>query len=174
MKMWFRLFGVFMVFFATLSVGFVIFDAVYFPVKYKEEIVYAANEYDLEPSLVFAIVKTESGFDKNAISKKGAMGLMQLMPSTAMWVASKLNIDNFEIYDLYNPATNLNIGCYYFRYLLDKYKSVKAAAACYNAGEGAMQKYIDSNKNITSFPNAETAKYTQKIKNFAKIYKNKL
>ena len=159
---------------ALLSVGFVVFDAHYFPIKYKSEVLEYASEYSLEPSLVFAIVKTESSFNPKAESKSGAIGLMQLMPKTAKWVAEKLNINNYQTDLLYNPQINIRLGCYYLRYLLDKFGVLETALACYNAGEGAMANYINSNNNVIDYPFKETAKYVLKVKKYAKIYKNKL
>ena len=159
---------------AILSIGFVVFDAHYFPIKYKTEVLEYAGDFNLEPSLVFAVIKTESSFNPNAKSKSGAIGLMQLMPKTAKWVAEKLSMANFKTDLLYNPQINIRLGCYYLRYLLDKFEVLETALACYNAGEGTMANHINLNNEVIDYPFVETAKYTQKIKNFAKIYKNKL
>ena len=159
---------------AILSIGFVVFDAYYFSVKYKTEVLEYASEFNLEPSLVFAVIKTESSFNPNAVSKSGAIGLMQLMPKTAKWVAEKLSINNFETDLLYNPQMNIRLGCYYLRYLLDKFGVLETVFACYNAGEGTMASHINSNNEVADYPFIETANYVIKVKNYAKIYKNKL
>ena len=159
---------------AFLSISFVVFDAYYFPVEYKEEILDYSSEYNLEPSLVFALIKTESSFNPNAKSKSGAIGLMQLMPKTAKWVAEKLNMADFETDLLYSPQINIRLGCYYLRYLLNKSGVLETALACYNAGEGIMASHINEHNEIIDYPFLETANYVIKIKNYAKIYKNKL
>ena len=159
---------------ATLSVGFVLFDAYFFPLAYKEEIVKYANEYNLETSLVFGLVKTESGFKEKVVSRSGALGLMQIMPKTGEWVAEKLNIKNYSESMLYDAQTNIKIGCYYLSYLIGKYTHLNTALACYNAGEGIMASFIDEDKNVVKYPFEETAKYVQKVKNYAKIYKSKI
>ncbi len=93
----------------------------------------AAARHGLDPALVLAIMRLESGFDPRARSPKGAMGLMQLMPGTAR---------RFGVAKPYDPADNLHGGCAYLRFLLELYDGdVRLAAAAYNAGEGAVARY---------------------------------
>ena len=92
-----------------------------------------SNKYDIDSDFIKAIIKQESGFNANATSKKGAMGLMQLMPNTAK---------SLGINDAYNPVENIEGGVKYLRGLLDKYNNnQELALAAYNAGSGAVQKY---------------------------------
>ncbi|WP_053064153.1 lytic transglycosylase domain-containing protein [Caballeronia mineralivorans] len=110
----------------------------------------AASEYGVAASLVRAVVAVESGFDPEARSVKGAMGLMQVMPDTGK---------RFGASDLSDPQTNLRTGTRYLRWLLDRFDSnVPLALAAYNAGEGAVEQY---NRSIPPYP--ETQDYVVRV-----------
>jgi soluble lytic murein transglycosylase-like protein len=105
--------------------------------------------WQVDPSLVKAIIANESGFDANATSKVGAQGLMQLMPSTAQSVGVR---------NSYDPAQNVAGGTRYLKGLLDRFNGdVRLAVAAYNAGPGAVEKYGDVP------PYAETQNYVQNV-----------
>lgn len=91
-----------------------------------------AKKYKVDPYLILAIMKIESNMDINAVSKKGAQGLMQIMPSTQKEVG---------VYSPFDPEENIEGGIRYFKYLLNRYKDIKLAVAAYNAGPGAVDKY---------------------------------
>jgi soluble lytic murein transglycosylase-like protein len=108
-----------------------------------------AATWQVDPSLVKAIIANESGFNANATSPVGAQGLMQLMPATAQGVGVK---------DSYDPAQNVAGGTRYLKGLLDRFHGdVKLAVAAYNAGPGAVEKYGDVP------PYAETKNYVQNV-----------
>lgn len=138
----------------------------FYPLKYKEEIFEFADYYDLDRALVFSIVKVESYFDKNAVSKAGAKGLMQLTDETASFIAKNKGLTN---YDLFDVKTNLDFGCYYVKYLSQKFLSVDTMLCAYNAGEGRVSEWLInteySSDKITLFyvPFNETREYVQKI-----------
>lgn len=100
--------------------------------KYESEINAAAQEFDLPPNLLAAMMKKESGGNPNAVSSKGATGLMQLMPGTA---------EEMGVTDISNPAQNIRGGARYMRQMLDKYGDLPTALAAYNAGPGNVDKY---------------------------------
>ena len=145
-----------------------------YPLWFKETVIETATEYGLEPALVFAVIKTESGFDENAVSAKGAKGLMQITDETGAYIAAKLRIVS---YDLFEPRTNIRFGCYYLRYLLDGFSDVKTAIAAYNAGEGNVRnwltdkKYSEDGVALKEIPYKETARYTEKICESFRKYK---
>ena len=114
---------------AFVGVIAVIFTATLFavyPLKYRPDIRQAAALYNVDPVLVAAVINAESSFNPDAVSNKGAVGLMQVMPETAEWVAKQMNI-KIESETLKNPRTNILIGTFYLSYLLDKFGDVKTA-----------------------------------------------
>jgi hypothetical protein len=123
------------------------------PSAYLDIINSACDRHGVDPALVHAIVKVESDFNPYALSRKGAMGLMQLMPQTAV----DMNVGNS-----FNPRDNIYAGVKYLRYLIDRYEgNLSLALAAYNSGETAVKKWG------TIPPYRETQDYVQRI---MKIY----
>ena len=118
--------------------------------KYEAEIARCADNHDVDPALVKAVIKAESNYDNRAISRAGAQGLMQLMPAT-----SRLrNVDN-----PFNPTQNIDGGVRHLKYLLSTFNGdTKLALAAYNAGENAVRKY---NNSVPPFP--ETRNYVTTV-----------
>lgn len=110
------------------------FESFMFPRKYAEAVIPYASEFRLEPALVWAVMKAESDFQAEAVSKKKATGLMQLMYETAQSGAKALKIQNFEEKMLFDPHTNIRIGCWYLNRLYAEFESTYAVLAAYNAG----------------------------------------
>lgn len=140
-----------------------------YPIEYSEEIVEDAEQYEIDPLLVCAIVKSESNFDPNAVSPVGAVGLMQLMPDTASWLAEQHGIDYSEEM-LYDAEYNLQLGCLYLSTLLDYWDgNIVEAVASYNGGHGNVDEWIaegvwdGTEEGIANIPFAETRTYTQKV-----------
>ena len=166
---------------ACWSVGAVIFAYRYiqkeyvYPLEYKETVFKCADEFNLNRALIFAVIKTESNFDPNAKSKAGAVGLMQITPETGEYIANRLGI---EEYSLTNAQTNIKFGCYYIRYLKDRFKQLDTALIAYNAGEGKVSDWLKnpdlSSDGITlkTVPYRESNEYIKKIhENFSKYKK---
>lgn len=145
---------------------------------YKEHIEKYANENELDVFLVYAIVKGESGFDSKAVSKSGAVGLMQLMDNTAKEVANRIHI-KYDENTLYDPESNIQIGTRYFSELMKKYdQNIYISLAAYNAGQGTVDKWISEERiqsdgsDIENIPYKETNNYVRKImKNYEKYQK---
>lgn len=135
--------------------------------KYESLLDQAAKEFDLEPALLKAVMAAESGFNPNAVSPKGAVGLMQVMPATAQRYGLQPDKKKSLAQKLADPMTNIRLGA---RYLRDLHRMFPAkphlVLASYNAGEGAVQKY---NNTIPPYP--ETRNYVQLVTQFYQLYK---
>ena len=146
-----------------------------FPLEYKEIIVYYSEEYDVSPTLVAAIIKAESNWQTDAVSSAGAKGLMQVMPSTAEWLNEKYKL-NLDEENLFDPKTNIEFGCCYLSFLIQKFEVLKTACAAYNAGQGNvdewLNKYSDDGKNLNYIPFKETEKYVKRVMTRYEIYKD--
>ena len=135
-----------------------------------------SKEYDVDKYLIYAIIKAESNFEKEAKSNKGAKGLMQLMYSTAEEVAQKIGIELTEE-NIYEPNININIGTKYISILIQKYGNINLALAAYNAGSGNVDNWINEGTlekdgtNIENIPYLETNNYVRKILRDYEIYK---
>ena len=99
-------------------------------------LVEASREHDVQPALVLAVIAVESAFDPFAVSHKGALGLMQVMPSTGAPIARRLGIPWRGPQTLFDPHANVRIGVAYLRELIDRYANVRLALAAYNWGPG--------------------------------------
>lgn len=148
-----------------------------YPYKYGEIVDKYSYEYNLDPYLVLAVIKTESNFNSNAESNKGAKGLMQIMDSTGEWIASKLEVDNFNTNMLYDPEVNIEFGCWYLNNLLKEFDDLSLALTAYNGGSGNVTKWLNDPKysndgqNLTYIPFKETKKYVDKVSTRYNIYK---
>lgn len=157
---------------------FFLFFEIKYPLHYKNEIKLASQKYDLEASLVASIINTESSFDENAKSKSGAEGLMQLMPSTARYVAEKYSIE-FDG-NLFVAEKNLEIGCCYIKYLFNKFQDETTVLFAYNSGEGNVATWLKNSefshdgKTLFSCPFEETNSYVQKVQSSKRIYSKKI
>ena len=142
-----------------------------YPNNYVLSVKKYAKMYDVPQELVFSVIKAESNFDKNAVSLKGAVGLMQIMGTTGEWVAKKIEMDDFSKELLYEPDVNIEIGCFYLSYLLDLYKDdEKCALAAYNAGPANVDKWLTEQKTLEKIPFSETREYVKKVTKNIKIY----
>lgn len=147
-----------------------------YPLGYRQEIMKASDEYNLEPEFICAVIHTESRFDPEATSPVGAKGLMQLMPETFLWLASVRGEDRTES-DLLTPRINIDYGCYYLRYLADTYGDIYTAAASYNAGSVVTSwlgnpDYSSDGITLSSIPYPETEDYVEKIKTAQQMYQS--
>ena len=148
-----------------------------YPYKYKEIVDKYSYEYNLDPFLVLAVIKTESNFNTDAESSKGAKGLMQIMDSTGEWIGSKVEIDKFNANMLYDPEINIEFGCWYLNNLLEEFGDLSLALAAYNGGSGNVTKWLSNpeyssdGENLTYIPFKETKKYVDKVNTRYNVYK---
>ncbi len=130
--------------------------------EHLDNVIFYSNKYGVDKNLVLAVMKTESNFKTNALSSKGAVGIMQIMPKTAEFISRELNR---ESYDLKDEKTSIEFGVYYISYLSKKFKNEHEVICAYNAGEGKVfnwisQKVISKNKT----PYKETTNYLKLVK----------
>ncbi len=147
-----------------------------FPLKYEELVTKYATEYQLDPYFVFAVIWTESSFRSNVQSHAGAIGLMQIMPSTGEWIAEKIGLDEFNQEMLLDPEINIRFGCWYLAYLsrLFEGNEVKILAG-YNAGPNNVKNWQEDwgeghLPDAEDVPYSETEEYIKRVNNAKKIY----
>ena len=148
-----------------------------YPMTYAPEIRAAAQEFSLDPAYVASVVLAESSFDAEAVSSAGAIGLMQIMPATGEWIAGKLD-DVFDVQRLYEPSVNLRYGCWYLRFLLDRYDGdMRTASTAYHQGQGRVDEwlqdpeYSQDGRTLTAISSAVTDTYVNRIMESYEHYK---
>ncbi len=149
-----------------------------FPLDYKDLIKTYSKEYSLDPYLVAAIIKVESGFNKDAISNKDARGLMQIGKQTGQWASEVLRIPDYNEDSLFEPRTNIRIGTWYLNNLYKEFGgNLDLVLAAYNAGSGNVTKWLQSEEcsldgeTLCYIPFGETRDYLDKVKASYDIYK---
>ena len=147
-----------------------------FPLRHVADVRAAAERNHLDPALVAAVIYVESRFDDSVESRSGAVGLMQVLPSTAEEIARKSGGSAFVPSDLNTPRVNILYGCFYLRRLLDSYHgSLVEALAAYNAGEAHVSEWLRAaggTLTITGIPYPETRLYVQKVLAVRTIYRH--
>ena len=149
------------------------------PTDYSEMVAAASEEFDIPQYIIYATIKVESNFDPNAVSSVGAIGLMQMMPSTFEWLTGEEHLnENLSTKMLDDPEVSIRYGTYYLSYLYKKFDyNWDNTFAAYNGGEGNVAKwlkspeYSDLKGNLTSIPYKETANYVKKINKELNTYK---
>ena len=141
-----------------------------YPMTYAPEIRAAAAEFSLDPAYVASVVLAESSFDAEAVSSVGAIGLMQIMPATGEWIAGKLEDEPFDVQRLYQPEVNLRYGCWYLRFLLDRYDGdMYTASTAYHQGQGRVDQWLEDpqysqdGRTLTAISSAVTDTYVNRI-----------
>lgn len=142
------------------------------PTPYARNISQQAQSLDLDPALIYGVIRQESRFDAQIKSSAGAIGLMQVMPKTGRWVAKRMNIKRFKTRQLETPDVNLQLGSNYLHTLLTKYSaSVPMATAAYNAGPSRVAQWrpkanepaMEAAIWMELIPFSETRNYVQKV-----------
>lgn len=150
---------------------------VIYPLGYREEIVEYSEKQDIDPFLVASIIRTESNFYNEAVSKKDAKGLMQITPTTAEWISNEINEVNFTEDDLFDPKTNIKFGTWYLNRIGTNYDDLDIILSCYNAGSGNVSEWLKDKElssdglKLDKIPFKETDEYVKKVKSNKKIYK---
>ncbi len=156
------------------------FKKIIYPRKYTMYVEKYAKEFNVDENLVYSVIKAESKFDKEATSRKGAKGLMQISDITRDWAIDELELDNIDIYD---PEINIKIGCWYINKLYKEFGNLDLVIAAYNGGSGNVTRWLGKNeyskdgKKLDNIPFQETEYYVKKVKNnydkYNEIYSRK-
>lgn len=174
-------------FFSVLA--FVVFAGVFYlvtdrvarsmyPLSYEDLVTRYAEEYGVSPALVCAVIKVESNFKADAVSPRGALGLMQLTPDTYRWAVWRQKGSDAGVSDedLFNPDINIRYGVYVLSLHLSEFGDADTALCAYNAGRGAVntwlsdERYSSDGLTVTNIPYPETKSYVKKVNNARKAY----
>ncbi len=134
----------------------------------------AAEEFDVPAAMILALIRAESDFRADALSRAGAMGLTQLMPDTFAWLCVEL-AEPHAADEITDPETNIRFGTYYLSYLFKKFGSWRVALAAYNAGEGRVAEWLSDpalalGGTLRRIPYPETAAYVKKALEYYVYY----
>ena len=152
-----------------------------YPVAYTDFIAQNAEKYDLDPYLVQSIIRCESSNDPNAVSRVGAVGLMQIMPDTGEWIGHKIDPELAYSLDMLNdPATNVEYGCWYLNFLGERFEGDwMEMIAAYNAGHGNVNDWLSDARfakdgKLVTIPFEDTARYYENVmtayENYTTLY----
>ena len=150
-----------------------------YPKKYSEYVEEYAKKYQIDEDLIYAVIKTESGFNPNAVSVNNAKGLMQITEDTFYWLSSKLGYKEYEHDDLFEPKIAIEYGTYFLSYLLHEFKETDVVLAAYHAGRGITNKWLDDKqyssdgKTLDKIPYQDTEHYVKKVKQYYKHYQRR-
>lgn len=151
---------------------------VLYPLQYSPIINRYSEEYNLDPLFVASVIRAESKFDTNAVSPKGAKGLMQISSITGKWASEELSIPEYDENMLFNPNANINMGCWYLNKLKKEFSNnIRNVLAAYNAGSGNVRKWLSDEKyssdgtELVKIPFGETREYIKRVNRNYKIYK---
>lgn len=153
--------------------------------EYQQDIVTYSKKNNVDPFLVAAIIKNESNFKHDAVSKVGAVGLMQIMPETGRWIAEQMGLENYQDSDLYQTRKNIRMGCWYVGELEHEFQhNLVLLMVAYNAGRGQTHEWMQENgwdynfNDIKSILYPDTREYVAKVMQdrdkYYLLYKDKI
>ncbi len=150
-----------------------------YPQSYSEYVEKSAKKYDLEPALVYAVIRTESNFNPNAKSAAGAHGLMQITDDTFEHYRSlREETETYTADALYDPEVNIDYGCHILRDHLNIFGDERAAVAAYNAGPGNVEAWLENpaispdgkTLDADNIPFEETRNYVRRVEDAKEMY----
>jgi|LZCG01.1.fsa_nt_gb soluble lytic murein transglycosylase len=163
---WQRRIGGILLLVVLLLLGLGVLKVIY-PLRYVDALDHWARLRSLDPYLVASVIRAESRFRPRACSPRGAIGLMQITPTTGEWIAAQVGEDGFTVENLYDPDLNIRFGTWYLRYLLERFEKIDLALAAYNAGPTNLARWQAGEGTIFS----ETASYIEKVKRGRTAYR---
>ncbi len=165
-------------FLVLLGVFYNLFVKSIYPTKYEELVTKYSSEYNVEPELVYSIIKAESNFKENVESRAGAIGLMQIMPQTFYWLQTCMGEDYISEEYLNDPEINIRYGTYLIKLLKQKYSSDILVICAYNAGMGVVDRWLNEpgisidGQTLNYIPYGETERYLERVIKNREIYTN--
>jgi len=146
------------------------------PTDYDKLVAKYAKEYSVDAALIYAVIKTESGFNPAAKSSADARGLMQITPDTFEWLQTKTQ-DSYELEALFEPDVNIKYGVFFLSMLIREFNNTETALAAYNAGMNRIKGWLqdpdlsDDGKSLKYIPISETRYYVKKVVSALELYK---
>lgn len=156
--------------------GFDWYQKTAYPREYSQYVEKYAREYQVDEDLIYAVIKTESGFDPKAVSVNDAKGLMQITKDTFDWISGKLGYKDKQHDDLFDPETGIEYGTFFLSYLLNEFQEPEVALAAYHAGRGITNKWLQDpeyspdGRVLEKIPYQDTAHYVKKAMKHYEIY----
>ncbi len=147
-----------------------------YPQEYSEFVEKYSAEYEIPSEILYAVIRTESGFDSAAVSSRGAVGLMQMMPDTFEWLTNDMTGERLDVGMLYDPETNIRYGAFYLSWLYSKYGEWDVTFAAYNAGPTRVGEWLDDKRYsddgiiLKDIPFKETRDYVKKVNSAREKY----
>lgn len=147
-----------------------------YPIKFSDPVEEMAQQCSLPPSLIYAVIHTESKFDPTATSAAGAKGLMQITDDTHRWACKRGGVDASTSKKLYESDTNIRVGCYVLALLYEQFYETETVLAAYNAGQGRVREwlkdpaYSKDGRTLYNIPYEETENYVHRVINTQKKY----
>lgn len=162
----------------ALQFGYQRYFSAAYPLEFSHFVEKTAAEFDVEPSLIYAVIHTESGFDSDALSVAEAKGLMQLTDDTYRWALNREGGQAaFDPQNLYDPATNIHYGVYVLALLGEQFENEDTVLAAYNAGQGRVKDwlsdpaYSDDGMTLKNIPYHETHDYVRRVRETQTYYR---
>lgn len=151
----------------------------FYPLSYYEIVMEQSEKNDLDPTLVYGIIRAESSFDTKAVSRADARGLMQMTPQTFEWVQTMIpDSENLTVDDLFDPKVNIQFGCELLSLLISHYGNESTAICAYNAGMGNVTSWLEnpeySSDGVTLdvIPIGETREYLKRVTQNREMYRD--
>ena len=147
-----------------------------YPVAYESTIRLCARLNDIPPAYVASVILAESSYDPQAVSSVNAQGLMQLLPSTAEWIAGKMG-EQYVEGSLFTPEINIRYGCWYLGFLMERYHGdMRLSSSAYHAGQGNVDKWLKNPEyspdgvTLSVIPYQSTETYVQRVLSYYEKY----
>ncbi len=165
----------------TLVFGIILYNfslitvQTFYPRKYSEIVENVAQEYNLDEPFLYGVIKAESGFNKDAVSEVGAMGLTQIMPDTFKWLKSKTG-ENLPEESLFEPKVSIKYGGFFLEYLLEEFGNPATAVAAYHAGLNKVKEWLENpeysedGETLYNIPYESTSQYVKAVLKNTNIY----